>query len=368
MITRLYIHNFRTLLNFEVQLKDFNLLIGRNGTGKTSILEVLGRLRRFIVDGAGVDDLYPEKDISTLASKRSGRFEIDVHTGGMNFRYEIEIAHDLEKKKSRIEKEVLLEDGNIIFENIMGEASLYNDSYGKGPSFPIDWSRSGLNVVMPRNDNTKLIAFKEYMGNVCVSRLNPMVMRAESRGEAQTPAENMEHFSDWYRYLLQAEPGKTALISQKLAPALPGFKYLKFAPSGDAKILMACFGDNQEHCYRFDELSDGQRVLIVLYSLIYGVKTEDTIVCIDEPENFLALPEVQPWLDALNDLVEEGLQVVLVSHHPKLINFLARDIGLWIYREGETGPTRIRNITDSGTENGGISLAALVERGWVYDF
>ncbi|MGX9367333.1 AAA family ATPase [Desulfoplanes sp. PS50] len=226
MITRLYIHNFRTLLNFEVQLKDFNLLIGRNGSGKTSILEVLGRLRRFIVDGAGVDDLYPEKDISTLASKMSGRFEIDVHTGGMDFRYEIEIAHDLEKKKSRIEKEVLLEDGNIIFENIMGEATLYNDSYGKGPSFPIDWSRSGLNVVMPRDDNTKLIAFKEYMGNVCVSRLNPMVMRAESRGEAQTPAENMEHFSDWYRYLLQAEPGKTALISQKLAPALPGFKYL----------------------------------------------------------------------------------------------------------------------------------------------
>lgn len=43
-----------------------------------------------------------------------------------------------------------------------------------------------------------------------------------------------------------------------------------------------------------------------------------------EPENFLALPEIQPWLLQMADKVEqEACQIFFISHHPELINYLA---------------------------------------------
>ena len=43
MLQRLYIHNFRCLENFELNLKDMPsaLLIGKNGSGKSTIASAL---------------------------------------------------------------------------------------------------------------------------------------------------------------------------------------------------------------------------------------------------------------------------------------------------------------------------------------
>jgi len=89
---------------------------------------------------------------------------------------------------------------------------------------------------------------------------------------------------------------------------------------------------------------------------------------VDEPENFLALPEIQPWLDALHDHMEDRdlCQALLVSHHPKVINFLTSDAGIWISRKGENGPSRPQTVSEQG-QDGGLSVAQLVERGWIYD-
>lgn len=54
MLQRLYVHNFRCLENFELDIKDIPsaLLIGKNGVGKSTIAAVLGILQRI---GRGVN-------------------------------------------------------------------------------------------------------------------------------------------------------------------------------------------------------------------------------------------------------------------------------------------------------------------------
>jgi predicted ATPase len=91
-------------------------------------------------------------------------------------------------------------------------------------------------------------------------------------------------------------------------------------------------------------------------------------VCIDEPENFLGLPEIQPWLDALRDQLEDadGRQAILVSHHPKMINFLASDLGVWVNRKDGTGPSQAQPVRTEA-KSGELSVSQLVERGWIYD-
>jgi predicted ATPase len=98
--------------------------------------------------------------------------------------------------------------------------------------------------------------------------------------------------------------------------------------------------------YRLVESSDGQKMLIALYTLIYGTKSEDYTLCIDEPENFLALPEIQPWLMRLYDICGEGqLQALLISHHPELIDYLlASPIGYWFERQSNAS-VRVKRIS-----------------------
>jgi predicted ATPase len=45
MIKRLYIDNYKSLVNFELPLRELTLLLGPNGVGKTSVLDVVFAMR-----------------------------------------------------------------------------------------------------------------------------------------------------------------------------------------------------------------------------------------------------------------------------------------------------------------------------------
>jgi hypothetical protein len=84
---------------------------------------------------------------------------------------------------------------------------------------------------------------------------------------------------------------------------------------------------------------------------------------LDEPDNFVALPEIQPWLQALRDgCGESSGQAVLCSHHPELIDYLGPEHGVLLRREG-SGAVRVGRLEASATE-GPLKLSELVARGW----
>ncbi len=58
MLTRLYVDNFLCLVNFELPLGERNVLIGANGSGKTSVLEVLRRIRALISRSEQLEDVF----------------------------------------------------------------------------------------------------------------------------------------------------------------------------------------------------------------------------------------------------------------------------------------------------------------------
>jgi hypothetical protein len=89
---------------------------------------------------------------------------------------------------------------------------------------------------------------------------------------------------------------------------------------------------------------------------------------LDEPSNFLGLPEIQPLLVRLQDAALEGrFQVMLTAHHPIAVDFLASGYGLWLDRE-PTGPTRVHRVqmADSTMDDkSAMRVSDLVARGWV---
>ena len=112
--------------------------------------------------------------------------------------------------------------------------------------------------------------------------------------------------------------------------------------------------------FSFDELSPGQKKLVALYTVLHlGTKAGST-VCLDEADNYIALRELQPWLAAVEDAgIENDLQVLLISHNPEVINYLAPQSGL-LFDRTENGPTRCKPFPLDNS----LEPAELVARGW----
>ncbi|MEW5986643.1 MAG: AAA family ATPase, partial [Chloroflexota bacterium] len=284
------------------------------------------------------------------------------------YKYELAIEHFEEKSRTRIKYERLWFDSKPLLQFVEGEAQLYRDNHSEGPKFPFDWERSVLATIPARRDNTRLTWFRERLRRFLIVQVNPTLMISESTGEEPDPSPYLENFASWYRYIYQ-DQAKAFLITQALKEIWERFDNFKFAIAGEQhRILMLSFSGNGDRSksieYRFDELSDGERTLVALYTLLYAADSGDYTLLIDEPENFVALPEIQPWLVTLYDLCNEGkLQALLISHHPELIDYLASSAGYWFERQGNT-PVRVKRITDSIET--GLPVSELVARGWIH--
>jgi len=367
MVKRIYADNFRCLVNFELKFDRVNLLLGDNGTGKTTVFEILYRLQQFLAGNASkVLALFPSSELTRWQTTGVQRFELDLEVGKDAYAYSLVIEHDEDRRKAKIKSETLTMDGSKLFDFQDGMAQLYHDDFKPGPQYPFDWTQSGVGVLQERPDNKKLTRFRKEMEKVIVVAFHPLNMGSESRIEASSLSRNMENFASWYRYLTQEHQGAVLAIFPELKRVLPGFNSCSLKEAGEAKLMKVFFdrpgNGGRAVPYDLKELSDGQRVLIALYSLLFGLKDEAVSLFLDEPDNFVALREIQPWLTALTDFCGQGIeQAVVVSHHPEIINYLAASKGRWFDRENN-GPARVSDKAPSLPE--GLTTAESIARGW----
>ncbi|MEY4505156.1 MAG: hypothetical protein RL154_1453 [Pseudomonadota bacterium] len=373
MLKRLYVNGYKTLVNFDLEIENINILLGQNGVGKSSIVEVLCSLKNFLSnDGQKAENCFSRDDVTKWINTQNAftqQFEIELENDGNIYKYSLCIEHNFSEKKTRVSSEELLYNSNKLYSyNVKtGEAILYRDNFSQGPSYMFDWSRSGIGGIFERSDNKLLINFKKSIQNIVIAKLSPSLIGSEADNETENPNYDMSNFANWYLYLTQSRQSQVFDYTLKLREIFSGFSALQFAPSGDKKILEAVFDNGTTDIkIRFDKLSDGQKTIIILYALLYCLPKKDISLILDEPENYLALPEIHFWLSALDAQVLDGLkQAFIISHHPRLINFLAKDAGLWMYRDTQNSPTRIQKI--SATDDTTMSIDKLVELNWITD-
>ena len=367
MLTRLYIDNFLCLVNFELTLDETSVLLGPNGSGKTSVLRALQRIQALVAQGTKIDEAFPTSDLSLIQNRGEQRFELDLQIEGGVYRYVLEIEHDHARRRMRIKEESLTHDDRQIFAFRGGNAQLYHDDYSEGPSYPFDWSRSGIGALNERPDNRKLTRFRRTINSFVIASPCPPLFEPETRSEDDFLEPLMQNFVGWYRHAAQENMGAITELFQTLREALPGFDSISLTESGESsRALKVAFREpNDDHRlvrYGFNQLSDGQKALVALYGLVFLSANCRASLFLDEPDNYLALREVQPWLATAAEQCGDTLeQVVLVSHHPVTIDYLAGSSGRWFYRKG-TGPVRVSNAPERTID--GLSLSETIARGW----
>ena len=374
MIERIYIDNFRTLVNVTIPLKGNALLLGENGTGKTAVFDALRCLQKFISGEIPVKTAFPTSELTKWQKSPAQRFEIDLRTAGGLYHYELLLHHDRVGQMGQVRRELLTFDGKAIFEYSDGTAHLFNDAFKAGPSFPFDWFRAPLGTVYSRPENTLLTNFKHQLAKVLIVKPCPPMMSSESPREEAQLSDRAENFVSWYRYIQRQAIAKQSRLFDEVSKCIPGFTGLDIPGSAEGPVLMhanfnlpgegAASSEDTGRAisYGFDKLSDGQRMLIFLLTILHAMPGTGWSLFIDEPDNYVALREIQPWLLALCDAIgHEVEQVVLISHHPEIIDYLAENHGVWFSRDSG-GPTRVADKPSQPLQQ--ITPADAVARGW----
>lgn len=379
MLKRLYVHNYKCLVNFEINFdKDINLFLGENGSGKTSVLTALSEIQKFIIFNIRLDDkrlddkdrVFKTSNLTRGSNDLIQKFEIEVEANDGLYQYYLEIEHNPEKNYPKVKRESLLFNNKSLYKFWIeieggmqaGKGRMFNDGKANNDGIPYvtDWFSSGLGSIQERYDNKTLSWFKKWLEKLFIVHINPSAIKIDMEREESHPELDLSNYVAWLNYWNNINSEGVFSVVTELKQIIKNFSSFKFLPSGDKKILAV---NINKQTYRFDELSDGQKSLAALYTLLYCIP-DNSVIFVDEPENFLALPEIQPWLNKLYDECDErGLQILIISHHPRIINFLASDSGYWFSRENNL--TRIQKISSENESS--LSIAELVERGWIYE-
>jgi predicted ATPase len=382
MLKRIYIDNYKCFSNFEFVPGPLTLLMGRNGSGKSSLFEVLRFLGDFAL-GADIQELNNRTRTrwdtrSEQTFELEGEFKLVPFAG--SYKYRLVIDH-LDSENSKVSQEELEIDGVRVLSFADQQVSVLRDD-GERLEYPGAWTHSAI-AKLPALSGPipgaigktylRPLGFREWLLRLTVVAPDPhpdrMIAQTNDRSSWRLDR-YVANFASWYRRVLGQQMERQHEFDLDLASAFANFSSISFEPIGRSTYELGVkvkSGKTPTDTYTLtlDELSDGQRVLMALYALLRFVPGDRIVggqtLWIDEPDNFVSLAEIQPWLIALRERVEagDGFQALITSHHPEVINYLAADCGQVLERE-RGGPVRARHFTLDPTS--GLTPAETVAR------
>jgi predicted ATPase len=363
MLKRLYIDNFRCFVNFEYKPERKQLLLGANGSGKSSLLDAILFIKWFIEGG---ESRFTQSTRTRWQDRPLQIFEIEAQLDEKTFVYRLEIRYAPESKLPSIGAERLTVSGTPVFEFANGKIHFFPNEGTQATALPWESKQSALHLA--QGSNLQVRRFVAWMKTLHCFQIDPYPdeMEDTADGEDEVPEFDLSNLAPWYRHLIQAEPENNARFLTELKETLLGFHSLPLLNvEGGVKKLHAVFSapQNGEEKYLISELSEGQRMLIGLYMVLHFVIAKGQTVILDEPDNYVSLREIQPWLSAAEETVGNSKgQLILISHHPEILNRWSQEYGVQFVRE-ENG--QVRPPSKFKTEYDGVLRPSeVIARGW----
>jgi AAA15 family ATPase/GTPase len=362
MLTRVYIDNFRSFVNFEYKPERKQLLLGANGSGKSSLLDAIRYIQLFIY---GNENPFTESTRTRWQDKPLQVVEIEATLDRKTYEYRVEIGFKTATRQSWVNLERLKVSGATVFELANGEINFFQNSSGAATSVPLETTKSAL--FLSQLSNSHVHRFIDWIYTVHCIRVGEYydVMNLSDNSDEALPKYVPEFVSGWYGLMAGVYPEENVKFLESMKKALDGFQTLRISSDEDsAKKLRVDFTTptKKRVSYSLPELSDGQRCLLDLYMILHFLIARGHTVFIDEPDNFISLREIQPWLLAAEEAVEDHHgQLILISHHPEILNQWAQEHGLRFFREDNGHVRTVKFKTDP---NGNLQPSELIARGW----
>lgn len=362
----LYINNYRCLQNFVIDFEESDalLLLGRNGMGKTTVLETLSIIHSIACGIEQVTDLFKRRDFAFGQIDTPIRFEIEIEIDGVNFKYSLAIASDSGINEVVMLNEELTSGGTVFFsrssdggsflskDNILCDCPIGNDRFFLALSSGL--TRCGIACERVRAYISRWLLVSPW----------PSSIRNDFSWNECCLALDMSNFLSWFRSIIVQNVGFTDHLMKYLRNGFfkdrVSFSWTDPAKERENDMLFSMSDDSSGKVLevRFSEMSDGEKVFVIGAALMtYNAICGGTFCFWDEPDNFLAISEVQGFITRLRkSFGHDRGQLVITSHNLETIRTIGMDASAIIQRASQLEPARIqlvRNIlkTDEERDN-----------------
>ena len=353
VIKRLYVHNFRCLENFELPVSRLPsaLLIGKNGSGKTTVSFALEILQKIARGTNRVRDLVKPKDFTRGRTGVPMRFEIEVELGAKSYGYVIAFEFPEGFKELRVFEEKLSVDGRPLYSRELAQVQFARRGQEASASFHIDWHVVALPIVQERAPTDPVFIFKQWLARMLILRPMPSLILggSDSKDETLQPNAQLTNFGGWFSGLLAYAPSAYTMIDEYLKQVMPDLRDIKNPVVGaDSRSLVVQFSNDQGSVnLPFEDLSDGEKCFMICALVLAANNAYSPVFCFwDEPDNFLAPSEVGHFVLALRKAFQSSGQFIATSHNPEAIRSFSDENTLLLYRKSHLEPTIVRPLEE----------------------
>lgn len=360
MITRFYVHNFRCLENFELPIAKHAsaLLIGKNGSGKSTVSQALLVLQRIARGTNQVSTLVQFKDFGRADSPM--RFEIEVELERQHYQYMLALEIPTGSKEPRVLDEKLVYDTQTLY---LREYFPKEHDTNKSVIRLLKRSFVALPMVYEGDASDPVAVFKRWLSRMLILAPEPGHMSGESKDSTLEPDRTLSNFGDWFTGLLAHSPEAYVTIVDYLRDVLPDLQSIKNPLVGtDARSLSVQFqAEKADLSLSFSSLSDGEKCFFAAALVLASCKTLGPLFCFwDEPESHLSIAEVRHFVMALRQGFGANGQLVMTSHNPEAIRSFSAENTFVLTRRSHLEPAQIRSLETIQREPGDLINALLL--------
>lgn len=330
MLKSVHIRNFKSIRDCFFEFKDLQVLVGANGSGKSSFLQaldVVGRALRHELEfdeafhrtyrwrGASDDEPVSWKfcfrDGATYELSVTGEIGVEVATNDGAVFYQTNYPGNGSKVDVR--------DDSLRRQFIGNKAHYFRVAQDSSSKFLAGMRRYHL-------DPSKLAASSP------VAHKDRPLMQYDGSGIATV-----------LDYLLASERRVFTKIEETLKKFVPRFQELLLRPGEiqGSRILGIRDVDGWE--FLGSELSGGLLLFLGYLVLVYAEQA--SLLLLEEPENGIHPRRLEELVEMTRHLTTAGeAQVVMASHSPYLVDYVDKNEVFVVTRSAETGETSIHPL------------------------
>ena len=341
MIESLHMSNFKSLVNFRLPLPKFTVLIGMNGSGKTTILQAFDFVSQ-LMEGK-VEQWLTSRNwtASDLASKFSTSTNI---SGGVVYKWGSERLFWLQSLNRK--EMACLSESVAIYKNKNYNTEIFKvkDRHYKiddKEMLPVAFTYQG-SLLSQLRDSELTPELKDLRDSLRKIRslelLSPHLMRQRTRDSTTDIGVGGERLSS-FLHSFKGSSKKELLdlltkfyprvVDFKASPTKGGWKRLSITEDFDGKLVES----------EVRHINDG---LLRVLALLAQTKTDKSLLLFDEVENGVNPEIVEKLVDVL---VNASQQIIVTTHSPMILNYLEDDVArssvIFVYKTPQ-GITRVR--------------------------
>lgn len=347
-IESIKIENYKVFKNVFVEdIPKMMVLLGANGSGKTTFFDVFG----FLSDSL-------QNNVNIALNRRGGfqevitrgcntqkdliKFEIKFRNPKLNTEHSPRVTYSLEigfsKGKAYISREILkyrrgVERGApwhfLDFKNGIGQAITNEKDFGKKN---VKAERIKQRVTSP--DILAIKGLGQFEQFKAISNFRTLLekwyvsnfMIEEGKNISDTGISNHlsvkgDNLAQVTKYMYDYHRKDFEKILKKLPSRIPGINKVEATETEDGRIVLRFQDQNFKDPFVARYVSDGT-IKMFAYMILLHDPEPHPLLCIEEPENFLHPDLLLQLCEEIREYSEKGGQVFVSTHSPDFVNGL----------------------------------------------